>query len=185
MNEAGISIGINNLAAEVGVCGVTWPFVIRRALTQTDIESALRCITEAPLTGAHHYLLMDSKGKGFDVEAMPQGFAVRELGEVPLVHTNHCLNPTTRAHEAAKPPALMASSKARLERATELLDCSRVELSDLMDLTRDSQAICQVSQPPYHIESSGAAIMRPRTREMWAVWGLPSENEYDHFEFCQ
>jgi isopenicillin-N N-acyltransferase-like protein len=185
INEAGIAIGINNLAAESGVCGVTWPFVIRRALAQTDLESALRCITEAPLTGAHHYLVMDAEGRGFDVEAMPQGCAVRELGAAPLVHTNHCLDARTRQYEAEKPSALMASSQARLERATELLDCSRVELSDLMDLTRDSRAICQVSKPPYHIESSGAAIMRPGTREMWAVWGLPNENEYDRFEFAQ
>lgn len=183
INEVGISIGINNLAAEVGASGVTWPLVIRRALAQKDIQSALRCITEAPLTGAHHYLLMDAQGTGFDVEAMPQACAVRELGESPLVHTNHCLDPTTRGYEAAKPADLMTSSKARLERATQLLDRSRVELSDLMDLTRDSEAICQIARPPYQIESSGAAIMRPRTREMWAVWGLPSENEYSHFRF--
>ncbi len=183
INEAGIAIGINNLAAEVGTLGVTWPLVIRKALLQTDIEAALRCITEAPLTGAHHYLLLDGEGRGFDVEAMPQGCAVRVLGEEPLIHTNHCLDPGSQAHEAKKPPALMASSEARLNRAKELLDVSEVQLGDLMALTRDPQAICQVSKPPYHIESSGAAIMRPGTREMWAVWGLPSENEYDHFEF--
>jgi isopenicillin-N N-acyltransferase like protein len=185
INEAGIAIGINNLAAEVGARGVTWPLVIRKALLQTDIEAALRCITQAPLAGAHHYLLLDGEGRGFDVEAMPQGCAVRVLGEEPLIHTNHCLDPGSQAHEAAKPPALMASSQARLDRAKELLDRSQVELADLMALTRDPQAICQVSKPPYHIESSGAAIMRPGTREMWAVWGLPSENEYDHFKFSQ
>jgi len=185
INEAGIAIGINNLAAQVGARGVTWPLVIRKALLQTDIEAALRCITEAPLAGAHHYLLLDGEGRGFDVEAMPQGCAVRVLGEEPLIHTNHCLDPGSQIHEAAKPPALMASSQARLDRAKELLDRSQIELADLMALTRDPQAICQVSKPPYHIESSGAAIMRPGTREMWAVWGLPSENEYDHFEFSQ
>ncbi len=185
INEAGIAIGINNLAAEVGMRGVTWPLVIRQVLLQTDIDAALRCITEAPLTGAHHYLLLDASGRGFDVEAMPQGSAVRELGQEPLVHTNHCLDPKSVQYEAEKPPALMASSQARLDRAKELLDCSQVELADLMALTRDSQAICQVSKPPYHIESSGAAIMRPATGEMWAVWGLPSENEFDHFRFSQ
>jgi len=128
---------------------------------------------------------LDGEGRGFDVEAMPQGCAVRVLGEEPLIHTNHCLDPGSQIHEAAKPPALMASSQARLDRAKELLDRSQIELADLMALTRDPQAICQVSKPPYHIESSGAAIMRPGTREMWAVWGLPSENEYDHFKFSQ
>jgi isopenicillin-N N-acyltransferase-like protein len=183
VNEAGIAIGINNLSAEVGRQGVTWPLVIREALAQTDLEAAVDSVTRAPLTGAHHYLLMDGAGRGFDIEAMPQGCAIRELGEKPLVHTNHCLDAGMRKHESKKPPELMASSQARLDRATELLDCARVEVADLMDLTRDSQAICQVAKPPYHIESSGATIMRPGTPEMWAVWGLPSENEFSHFEF--
>ena len=185
INEAGIAIGINNLAAEVGALGVTWPLVIRQALAQTEIEDALRAITEAPLAGAHHYLLMDSHGAGFDVEAMPQGHAIRRLGDEPLVHTNHCLDEVCQGHEATKPPALMASSQARLARARKLLDRPEVGVADLMALTRDSEAICQVSKPPYHVESSGAAIMRPGTGEMWAVWGLPSENEFDLFEFGQ
>ena len=33
-----------------------------------------------------------------------------------------------------------------------------------MALTRDDEAICQVSTAPAHIESSGAAIMRPVVR---------------------
>ena len=53
----------------------------------------------------------------------------------------------------------------------------------LVELTRDPVAICQRSRPPFYIESSGAAIMRPATGELWAVWGLPSENEYDAFRF--
>lgn len=181
LNEAGIAIGINNLSAEIGTRGVTWPFVIRNALAQTEIKSALHCITSAPLAGAHHYLLMDGEGRGYDVEAMPQGHAIRELKDSPLVHTNHCLDSAMQKHEAKKPPALLDSSQARLNRAHALLDHSQIELSTLMDLTRDSEAICQISTPPYHIESSGAAIMRPGTREMWALWGLPIENEYDHF----
>jgi hypothetical protein len=51
-----------------------------------------------------------------------------------------------------------------------------------MQMTRDPQAICQRSRPPYHLESSGAMVMRPATGELWAVWGLPSENEYERFE---
>ena len=183
LNEAGIAVGINNLSAAVGTRGVTWPFVVRKALLQTDLEAALQTVLEAPLAGAHHYLLMDAAGRGYDVEAMPQGHAVRKLESEPLVHTNHCLSPSTKALEAPKPPELMASSQARLARALELLSEPDIDLDSLMALTRDPDAICQIATAPYHIESSGAAIMRPATGELWAVWGLPSENEYDHFEF--
>lgn len=53
-----------------------------------------------------------------------------------------------------------------------------IDIDRLMAMTRDEQAICQVSIEPFHVESSGAAIMRPRHRDFWACWGRPAENEY-------
>ena len=50
-----------------------------------------------------------------------------------------------------------------------------------MALTRDEEAICERPEPPYDVMSCGATVMRPATRELWAVWGLPVENEYEHF----
>jgi isopenicillin-N N-acyltransferase-like protein len=183
MNEAGICVGINNLAAAVGRVGVTWPFVVREVLRQTRIEAALARVLDADLTGAHHYLLLDREGRGFDVEAMPARKHVRELAGEVLVHTNHCLAEETRAHEAARAPELLASSQARLRRAEELLADGPIGVARLMEMTRDPEAICQRSRPPFHIESSGAMIMRPAGGELWAVWGLPSENEYEHLAF--
>ena len=183
LNEAGIAVGINNLSAAEGTRGVTWPFVVRQALAQSNLEDALKAVLDAPLAGAHHYLLMDRSGRGYDIEAMPQGHALRKLEQEPLVHTNHCVSPTTQAWQAPKAEVLMSSSQARLTRAIELLSGDAIGVAELMEITRDPEAICQVARPPYHIESSGAAVMSPATGELWAVWGLPSENEYDHFEF--
>jgi isopenicillin-N N-acyltransferase-like protein len=179
MNDAGICIGINNLAAAKGRLGVTWPFVVRKALEETRIEDALARVVDADLAGAHNYLLLDRRGRGYNVEAMPGRKHVRELHEAPLFHTNHCLEDETRALEAVRPPELLASSKARLRRAQELLAEGPIDLDRLVAMTRDPEAICQRARPPYQIESSGAVIMRPARRELWAVWGLPSENEYE------
>ncbi len=41
INEAGIAVGINNLMAQDGQVGVTWPFVIRKILAQDNIDKAL------------------------------------------------------------------------------------------------------------------------------------------------
>jgi isopenicillin-N N-acyltransferase-like protein len=70
MNDAGIAIGINNLLGGDGQVGVTWPFVVRKALQQTEIDAALACITEAKLAGAHNYMIFDAHGRGYNVEAM-------------------------------------------------------------------------------------------------------------------
>ena len=185
LNDAGIAIGINNLAAAKGRLGVTWPFVVRKALQQTDIEAALACVVDADLAGAHNYLLLDRHGRGYNVEAMPDCRSVTKLEDRPLAHTNHCLDAEALRMQAKRPAELLESSEGRLRRAGELLASSSgpVTLEQLVALTRDPVAICHHSEPPFHIESSGAAIMRPATGELWAVWGLPSENEYEAFQF--
>jgi isopenicillin-N N-acyltransferase-like protein len=184
LNEAGIAIGINNLAATTGCIGVTWPFVVRKALQQTDIEAALACVVEVELAGAHNYLLLDRHGRGYNVEAMPGCRTVKKLEGSTIAHTNHCLDAQAKREEAERAPELLESSRKRLRRANELLAGSDpVTTERLVALTRDPVAICHRSVPPFHVESSGAAIMRPATGELWAVWGLPSENEYESFRF--
>jgi isopenicillin-N N-acyltransferase-like protein len=181
MNDAGIAVGINNLSAARGQAGVTWPFVVRKALQQTELEDALGCVLEAELAGAHNYLLFDRHGRGYNVEAMPGLHRVQKLEAEPLLHTNHCLDAETKRLEAVKHPSLVESSHARLARAGEILSERPITRSLLMAFTRDPGAICQRAKPPLHMESSGAAIMRPATGDFWAVWGIPADNEYEHF----
>lgn len=184
MNDAGITVGINNLLSADGQPGVTWPFVIRRVLEQTDIEDALHCITDAKLAGAHNYLLLDAAGCGYNIEAAPTAQHVTELHGEPLVHSNHCLMPATRSVQRARAAASQASSEARLAKATQLLQDGGVTVGDLQELTREQDAICIAPTGPDEIATCGAAIMQPATREFWAVWGLPSENTYQHFSLA-
>ncbi len=181
MNAAGIAIGINMLMATDGRTGVTWPFVVRKALAQTNIDAALECITSAKLAGAHNYMLFDKEGRGFNVEAMAQRFTVTELDGAALAHTNHCLADYTRAVEQERDPNLQANSEARLAAAYEALSAGSITPETLMALTRDRGAICRSADPVYHVETCGATIMRPYSGDFWAVWGLPHENEYEHF----
>lgn len=183
MNEAGVCVGINNLAGADGAIGVTWPFVVRKALAQTDVDDALACITEAPLAGAHNYLVFGSDGRGFNVEAFPTRTVVTPLGDEVLGHTNHCLVPETEAVSQVKHPELRTSSQARLDRADEQLSQGPVPVERIMELTRDP-VISYRGGPPFFVETCGAAIMRPATGDFWACWGLPSENEYQRFSLA-
>lgn len=180
MNEAGVAVGINNLLGADGQVGVTWPFVIRKMLEQTDAAGALSVFTSAKLAGAHNYLILDAAGRGYNVEAHATTHRVTELRDEALVHTNHCLFDATRAVERTRDPHSQTSSEARLKRAEALL-ARRVTAEDLQALTRDEEAVCVRSTPPKFVETCGAAITRPATGDFWAVWGLPTENEYEHF----
>ena len=181
MNAAGIAVGINMLSGTDGRIGVTWPFVIREVLAQREIEAALACITSAELAGAHNYLLFDRSGRGYNVEAMATRSFITEVDAAPYVHTNHCLYAPTLSVERERPPDLLANSEARLASAEAILAKRPVTAADLFALTREPSAICRQAEPPYHVETCGAAVMRPQTGEFWAVWGLPSENEYQLF----
>jgi isopenicillin-N N-acyltransferase-like protein len=182
MNEAGIAVGINNLTAHAGTIGVTWPHVVRRALSQTSLDAAVECVLSADLAGAHNYLIVDAAGQGANIEAMPQALAVTAVDAAAFVHTNHTLAAATGDHEAWRPSALMESSHRRLRRGRELVAGKTLSPQSLMELSRDPDAICQISHEPFHIESCGAAVMRPGTGEFWAVWGRPDLNEYEKFE---
>ena len=182
MNEAGIAVGINNLTAADGRVGVTWPFVVRKVLQQTDFDAAMACILDAPLAGGHNFLLFDADGNGASIEAMPTATHVTRLAGAPLVHTNHCIADATAAVEGPRPEVLDVSSRMRLSQATELLADGPIGVVEMMSLTRDERSICRHPAPPYSYESCGAAIMRPRTREFWACWGVPSEHEYERFD---
>ncbi len=178
MNAAGVCVGINNLSGLDGRRGVTWTSVVRGMLKCTSADEALRLLLAADLAGAHSFLIYDRHDCGYVVEAMPSVRPVETLADAPIVHTNHALHPDAQAVEVDKDAGLLASSQARLSTATELLADGEIGADELMALTREPSAICQRATPPYHVESSGAAVMRPATGEFWACWGPPADNEY-------
>lgn len=186
MNEAGICVGINNLAGADGQPGVTWPFVCRKIMQQTTIEDALECITSATLAGGHNYMLMDDKGNGYNIEAMSTKTVVTPLNGDALVHANICIHDETRTVERPIDENYIEDSDLRLNRAAVNLS-EKVNLTekDMMELMKNREdgaySICSMSEAPFYSETCAAIVMKPETRDIWAVWGLPNKNEYEHF----
>ncbi len=183
MNSEGVCVGINNLTCLDGQPGVTWPTVVRAMLKTATAEEALATLERAQLAGGHNFLIFDRHGSGYNVEAMPSVMAIDTLHDAPLVHTNHTIHPDTGAVQAPKDSGLLASSDARLKTAVDLLREGPIDVERVMGLTREPDAICQRATAPYHIESSGAAVMRPSTGDFWACWGRPEDNRYQHVSF--
>jgi len=173
MNEAGIAIGINNLTA-FGKPGVTWPFVVRKVLEQTDLDSAIDCVTTADLAGGHNFLLMGPDGRGVNIEAMPGSVHVRRVDHEPYVHTNHCLDPGAIKLEAVRAPESIASSRTRLERGADLA-------SDLEAFFAEP-SIARRAASPHDVATCGAVIMRPAERKMESVWGVPGDHPWETFQ---
>ncbi len=183
MNEEGVCVGINNLTAVDGQVGVTWPSVVRDVLTKSNAKDGLVAIEQAPLAGGHNFMVFDRNGEGYNIEAMPTARPVTELASDALTHTNHVLDDSARSVEGERAEELNRSSINRMATAKQLLDRTGVTADDLMELTREPEAICQVPVEPYFVETSGAAVMRPKTLDFWASWGPPSHNDFQHIPF--
>lgn len=181
VNEAGITVGINNLVCTDGRIGVTWNYVVRKALAQTTLEDAIACVRDAKLAGGHDYLLMDADGRGVNIEASGRMQVLEALGDSPIVHTNHCVHDLTRAWEAKRDAGLLASSHERLRVAQAEVAEGVIDLPRLQALMAEGSCICRHGGPPSHIETSGAAIVRPATRELWATWGPPDVSPWERF----
>lgn len=179
MNEAGITIGINNLTGADGQVGVTWNLVVREVLAQSNFETAAQRLADAELAGAHNYLLVGSDGQGLNVEAMATRREITPLADTPLVHTNHCLSPTTREVERPRQAASQRHSEHRLARARELLDLPNpIDIDRLAAITRDTQALCYPPTPITRMTTCGAVVADPAARRLWALRGRPSEQRY-------
>ena len=178
MNVDGVCVGINNLTGIDGTRGVAWTSVVRGMLATSTAAEAVQVLLGADLAGAHNFLIFDRSGTGYNVEAFPSARPVVELADGPLVHTNHALDPAAIAVQADRAPLLTASSTKRLDTARDLLAEGEIDEQRLMELFREPDAICQTATQPLHIESSGAAIMRPASDDFWACWGRPVDNDF-------
>ncbi len=183
MNAEGVCVGINNLTADDGQPGVTWPSVVREVLTTSSAKDGAAAIERAELAGAHNFLVFDGDGEGYNIEAMPTVRPVTELTDEALTHTNHTLDAAAGAVEGERPPDLHQGSIRRLDTARRFLDRDGITAEDLMELTREPGSICQVPSAPYFVETSGATVMRPRTLDFWAAWGPPSHNDFHPVPF--
>ena len=172
LNEAGIGVGINNLTS-IGKAGVTWPFVVRKALEQTNLDAAVDCVLTADLAGGHNYLMIGPDGTGVNIEAMPGTVNVTRVTGSPFVHTNHCIDAGTQLEEGIRTPEHIEGSQTRLERGNEL--------AQDLDAFFDDPSIARRASSPHDVATCGAVVIRPLTRRLDSVWGIPGEGSWESF----
>jgi len=173
LNEAGIAVGINNLTS-MGRPGVTWPFVVRKVLEQTDLDDAVKVVLDAELAGGHNYFLMGPDGDGATIEAMPRGKKVTRTNGEPLVHANNCLYPETKAEEAHRLQEWVTNSDERLRLGEDHADDLEAFFADPL-ISRQVDDLDDVG-------TCGAVIVEPATRTMRAVWGIPGDHSWETFQ---
>ncbi len=173
MNEAGITVGINNLTS-MGKPGVTWPFVVRKVLEQTELDDAIKVVLDADVAGGHNYFVMGPDGDGATIEAMPHVKRLTRANGSPLVHANNCLFPETRSGEPARLESQVLSSDERLRIGEES--------ADDLEAFFANPAISRRVSDMHEVGTCGAVIVEPAERTMRAVWGVPGDHPWETFQ---
>lgn len=173
MNEAGVAIGINNLTS-MGKPGVTWPFVVRRVLEQTDLDDAIKVVLDADLAGGHNFFVVGPDGTGATIEAMPRSKRLTRSNGRPLVHANNCLSPETISEEATRLPEWVANSEERLRIGEES--------ADDLEAFFANPTISRRVDDLHEVATCGAVIIEPAKRMMRAVWGVPGDHPWETFQ---
>ncbi|MEA1903981.1 MAG: C45 family peptidase [Actinomycetota bacterium] len=173
LNEAGISVGINNLTSW-GRPGVTWPSVVRKVLNQTNLDSAVEVVLGAELAGGHNFMIMGPDGTAVNIEAMPTERKVTRMSDSPYVHTNHCVNQWTAEEEGPREQEHIENSYQRLEISAEKADDLEAFFADPM--------ISRRVDDPHEVGTCGAVIIEPGKRRMRAVWGVPGDRPWETFQ---
>jgi len=191
MNSAGLGIVINKLTPSDSRPGVTYPFILRKALEQTNIPDAIGAIVGAHRASGIFYLIADNSGEIIGVETTATDYDILYAMEDYLGHANHYVHPRLLPYDAPN-RWLKADTYVRWSRINKLLQrrCGQIGLDDLQAFTRDHVGyICHHPEPGCsELDSEGTnagLIMDLKSLKLWLALGNPCENEYVEYGFPQ
>lgn len=173
LNEDGIAVGVNNLIS-VGRIGVTWPFVVRKALQQSTVADAAEAVMSAPVAGGHNFMIMGPDGTGVNIEAMPHNSKTTPVTDKPFVHSNHCIDERTAREHGHRDPEHIADSELRLEIGAANAATPEAFFKD--------PAISRRALHHLDVVTCGAIIAHPATRVLEALWGVPGDGVWETFQ---
>lgn len=159
-NAAGIAQCCDSVYPSDARIGVPRLFVGRSVLGARTVSEAIDRATDPDRAAGYNHLIAEREGHLISLEVSAKRFAVIGNTDGALVHTNHYLDPEMQRFEA--PPSSLHRSKARYERATELLYAGRPHSREsvgaiLADHQNPPGTIC------CHLEDAGHPLDRIAT----------------------
>ena len=183
MNQHGLSVGTTNIKTTDSRPGIGYMNLLHRALQCTDASEAEALVQAAPRAAAHTFWLADTNG-GVELECSASRVAIRRCQDQAIVQTNHCLADHI-AELAAETPS--SSSRARLQRATQLLAANNQDVASLQalfaDRDGDLDAINRLHEDGTDTATNACIIMSPATRDIWACRGPSDQGRWLELAF--
>lgn len=187
MNAAGIGLVINNLVPSDSRHGVPYCFIVRKALQQRRLGHAVGTIVSAKRASGINYLLGSRSGMVLSIETTATDYALLDLKNGVIVHTNHYLAPTLHGYDRRRGRAM--DTIIRQARASELVASHAGRLdghllgSFLSDHADHPNSICchPRGEAPLHSrdETVASIVCRLSAREMLVAGGQPCSSPYE------
>lgn len=156
LNAAGVGVSLNILssAADGKIPGMPVHILLRRLLETSSVAEAINEAQRVPNGASSCITVADAAGHAVSLECTPSTVGIVPPHDGLLVHTNHCMDDSTRPGESELPP--FTSTWPRYERAGERLASMKGEISrdGLMAILRDHDggvnAICRHPDTALH-----------------------------------
>ena len=96
------ALGVNNINVSGATAGILWPVLVRAVLNQPKLPQMSKCLTSAPVTSGHNYLLAERDSAEMwetapSLSECVQRMSPNEFGQ--MFHTNHCLGTEMQQRE--------------------------------------------------------------------------------------
>ena len=179
INEAGIAVGNNNLTPKDARAGVMYLALIHDALAQTNVDDAVRAITDAPRMSGHHYYVGGPGGEVVAIETTGERHENLGPNEAGVyAHANHYNDPGLAAYVGE---TAGEGSLKREARMWELLHegAGGLDAGSLGNVLQDHEApiCCHATDPEHGGRTCAAVVMCPADRAMWVTRGNPCEED--------
>jgi isopenicillin-N N-acyltransferase-like protein len=186
INSAGIAMCINALTCEQSKLGVPSLVVTRELLYQKTIGDAIGAITRATRANSLNYVVADSNGELYDIEATPNDYDYIYSDRM-VVHSNHFLSQRMKIERDFIKQNL-PDTCIRSNRMQRLLKAQmgKIDVKILMSVLRDHinypNSICRHPNPAEPEATRGktldSIIWVAKKKEAWLAKDSPCQGTY-------
>jgi isopenicillin-N N-acyltransferase-like protein len=185
MNDHGMAVGTTNIKTKDARIGIPYLSLLHRAIRCSTVHEAATVIEHAHRAAAHNFWLADRHG-ALELECSAHRAVHRPLHDVPIVHTNHCLDSSNQFIEG-EPPS--ASSLARFARVTKMLGNSAQTIDSIKAIFADRSdgvdSVNRYAEDNQGTSTNACVIAIPARRELWACRGSSNKGAWVQLGFTK
>lgn len=183
MNSEGIAVGTTNIKTTDSRPGVHYLNILHKTMKCKTFKEAEEAVTKAPRSGAHFYMIGDSKGQFKGIECSALKHAEMPLKNGVMSHCNHILDSSLVALQAED---MGPSTCQRQKRIDELLKRNEFSVESIKEILSDHDggqlAICR-HDVGEGISTNATVIMDPQNGVLHACRSYPHEGNWQKFSF--